>query len=88
MILSELKQYLQQRRQVTLADVVNHFDVDANVARDMLQVWMNKGKVQRLQAAASCGSACSQCDPMTTEVYVWGTPVEGRQYARPDCGSH
>ncbi|WP_456415833.1 FeoC-like transcriptional regulator, partial [Thiolapillus sp.] len=55
-MLSELKQYLQLRRQVTLADVVNHFDVDANVARDMLQVWMRKGKVQRLQAAASCGS--------------------------------
>ncbi|WP_456376761.1 FeoC-like transcriptional regulator [Thiolapillus sp.] len=85
MILSELKQYLQQRRQVTLADVVNHFDVDENVARDMLAVWMNKGKVQRLQAAASCGSSCSQCEPLTTEVYVWGTPVEGRQFIRQEC---
>ncbi|WP_419630450.1 FeoC-like transcriptional regulator, partial [Thiolapillus sp.] len=55
-ILSELKTYLQQRGQATLADVVNHFDVDANVARDMLQVWIRKGKVHKLQAAASCGS--------------------------------
>ena len=87
MILSELKQYLRQRRQVTLADVMHHFDVDENVARDMLTVWMNKGKVQRLRVAASCGSSCSQCDPMATEVYVWGVPVEGRRYVRPDCGS-
>jgi DeoR/GlpR family transcriptional regulator of sugar metabolism len=87
MILSELKAYLQQRGQVTLADIVHHFDVDADVARNMLQVWINKGKVQRLQAAASCGSSCSQCEPMTTEIYVWGTPVEGQQFVRPDCGS-
>ncbi|WP_457664904.1 FeoC-like transcriptional regulator [Thiolapillus sp.] len=86
MILSELKAYLQERGQATLADVVNHFDVDANVARDMLQVWIRKGQVQKLQAAASCGSSCSQCDAAATEIYVWGTPVEGRQFLRTDCG--
>ncbi len=88
MILSELKQYLRQRGQVTLADVMHHFDVDENVARDMLAVWMHKGKVQRLQAGASCGSSCSQCDPMATEIYVWGAHAEGRRFLRPDCGSH
>ena len=86
MILSELKTYLQQRGQATLADVVNHFDVDENVARDMLQVWIRKGKVHKLQAAASCGSSCSQCDAATTEIYVWGPAVEGRQFLRTDCG--
>ena len=86
MILSELKAYLQQRGQVTLADVVNHFDVDANVARDMLQIWVKKGKVQKLQAAASCGSSCTQCDMAATEIYVWGAPVEGRRFLRTDCG--
>jgi len=87
MILTELKAYLQQRGQVTLADVVNHFDVDADVARDMLQVWINKGKVQRLQAGASCGVSCTQCEPMTTEIYVWGTALAGQPFVRPDCGS-
>ena len=86
MILSELKAYVQQRGQVTLADVVNHFDVDADVARDMLQVWINKGKMRCMQAAASCGSSCSRCEPLATEIYVWGAPVEGRQYLHPDCG--
>ncbi|WP_419603485.1 FeoC-like transcriptional regulator [Thiolapillus sp.] len=52
----------------------------------MLQVWIRKGKVHKLQAAASCGSSCSQCDAATTEIYVWGPAVEGRQFLRTDCG--
>jgi len=88
MILSELKAYLQARGHVPLTDIVHHFDVDTEVARNMLQVWVNKGKVQRLQTTPSCGSSCSQCDPGTTEIYVWGAPLEGQQFIHEDCSLH
>ncbi len=75
-MLSELKHYLRERGQVSLADVARHFDVPPEVARQMLGVWVKKGKVQQTQATASCGSSCSQCDPATTELYIWGTSVQ------------
>ena len=72
MILSELRDYIQERQQVSLADIVNHFDTDEQAARLMLDVWINKGKIHRKMATASCGSNCNQCESATTEYYLWG----------------
>ncbi len=85
MILSELKAYLQQRGRVSLADIAMHFDVDAAVARNMLQVWMNKGKVQCVQTTPACGSSCTQCAPETTEIYVWGSAEQKQNHLQQSC---
>lgn len=71
MILAELRDYLRQRGQATLADLANHFDAEPEALRGMLEVWIRKGRVQRQMATASCGTSCSHCDPHTTEIYVW-----------------
>jgi putative ferrous iron transport protein C len=71
MILSDIRRYLQQRGQASLADLALHFDADPDAIRGMLQVWMRKGMVQRQVATASCGSSCSKCDAATTELYTW-----------------
>jgi putative ferrous iron transport protein C len=71
MILSLVRDYLQQHGQCTLSDIALHFDADADAVRGMLEVWIKKGKVQRRSATASCGTSCQSCDPATTEVYVW-----------------
>lgn len=74
MILSEVRDYLRTRGQVSLSDVALHFDVTPDVARGMLDVWVRKGKAQKHSAGgASCGSSCNQCDPATVEMYVWGS---------------
>ena len=71
MILSDLRSYLKQQHKVALADLVNHFDMDANALRGMLGVWVNKGKVRKMSREAECGTSCCQCDPALTEIYEW-----------------
>ena len=71
MILSDIRRYLEQRGQATLADIALHFDADPNAVRGMLNVWIRKNKVHKKMATASCGGSCTQCDPAATEIYVW-----------------
>ena len=71
MILSDLKRYLEERRQTTLADMALHFRADPEALRGMLEVWIRKGKVEKQRATASCGGSCTQCDPAATEIYLW-----------------
>ena len=71
MILSDIRDYLQDRGQSTLADIALHFDIEPDAARGMLDIWIRKGKLQRRFATSSCGTSCSQCDTAATEIYVW-----------------
>lgn len=71
MILSELRNYLQQKGRVSLNDLVLHFDIDADALRGMLQKWINKGKLRQTSAGSNCGSGCCKCDPLLTDIYEW-----------------
>ena len=71
MILSQVRDYLQQRGQCTLSDIALHFDTDPDAVRGMLEVWIRKGKVKKQSATGSCGTSCNSCDPSSTEIYVW-----------------
>lgn len=71
MILSDLRSYLQDKRRVTLNDLVLHFNVDANALRGMLAKWISKGKVRLSTAESGCGTSCCKCDPLLTEIYEW-----------------
>ncbi|QPK64378.1 FeoC-like transcriptional regulator [Methylomonas sp. LL1] len=71
MILSDLRNYLQDKHRVTLNDLVLHFHVDANALRGMLAKWISKGKVRLSPAGTSCGTSCCKCDPLLTEIYEW-----------------
>ncbi|WP_456372689.1 FeoC-like transcriptional regulator [Thiolapillus sp.] len=84
-MLSDIRAYLQERGQASLSDIARHLDVTPEVARDMLQLWLKKGKVQRIAATPSCGSSCSQCDPATTEIYVWGEAEGRKRFVQQKC---
>jgi len=71
MILSELRDYLKQQHRLTLLEMANHFDMEADALRGMLAKWVAKGKVKRIDASAGCGSTCTKCDPAMTEIYEW-----------------
>jgi hypothetical protein len=78
MILSDLKGYLETRRQATLADLALHLRAEPEAVRAMLSVWERKGRVRRLPAPAGCGKTCTGCNPAAVEVYLWvetGEPV-------------
>ena len=71
MILSDLKEYLKNQRRVVLNDAAQHFNMDANALRGMLDKWIHKGKVRKVSVEAGCGVTCCKCDPAMTEIYEW-----------------
>lgn len=86
MILPEIRRYLEQRGQASLADIALHFDIQPDAVRGMLEVWMRKGKVQRRLATTSCGSRCNKCQSAATEIYAWvEMPAEFRGLLPPAC---
>jgi putative ferrous iron transport protein C len=70
-LLQQIKAHLQQHRIVSLSDLKREFGADTDVLRDMLQLWVQKGQVRCLQKTAACGSRCTKCDPLFTEMYEW-----------------
>jgi predicted ArsR family transcriptional regulator len=74
-ILSDLKRYLSEREQASLADLALHFGVEPDAVRTMLEVWMRKGQVERSSVSPNCGGNCNRCAPETTEIYRWRKPT-------------
>ena len=86
MILSDIRKYLQERGQSSLADIAVHFDVEPDAVRGMLEIWIKKGKLSRRSATTSCGTSCSQCDTATIEIYVWqASPITVELPLPADC---
>ncbi len=84
MILSELRDYIRERRSVALSDIINHFDIDENTARQMLDVWLSKGKIGKQLATTSCGSSCNKCASANTEYYFWADNLLSNSFIKPD----
>lgn len=70
MILSELRQYLQQNKRASLTDMAAHFDTNPDALRGMLGKWISKGKMVKMQEERNCGS-CGKCDFSKAEIYIW-----------------
>lgn len=70
MIFVDIRNYLRDRGHASLMDIASHCDADPAAVRDMLQVWIRKGRITRQLSANACGG-CTQCDPPVTEIYSW-----------------
>lgn len=89
MILSDIRHYLEQRGQASLAEIALHFEADPDAVRGMLDVWIRKHRVHKKMATVSCGDSCRQCDPATTEIYVWIGSASGVAAPLPaGCENH
>ncbi len=71
MILSDLKNYVKSRRQVSLRDAALHFDVEPEAIRGMLEFWVSKGKISKHVNDAGCGGDCACSFKEDQELYVW-----------------
>jgi hypothetical protein len=85
MTLTDLRAYLKGRPGATLVEIAHHFRVDPDIVREMLAVWIRKGKVEKRSMGAGCGSACSRCDPASIALFVW-TEGAGPSPAPLDLG--
>ena len=71
MLLQRIKTHLMVHKVCSLFDLKRELNQDPELLRDMLQVWIQKGKVRRSQKTSACGVRCSKCDPILTELYEW-----------------
>lgn len=72
MILTDIKQYMQQHGRATLGDLALHFRVDPEAMRGMLDVWVAKGKVAPLELQANCNTSCPlACADSAMTIFEW-----------------
>lgn len=71
MILTELRSYLRSRKRAPLIDMANHFAMDPEALRAMLDRWAVKGRVVRLPSGTPCADGCCKRDPATIDIYEW-----------------
>lgn len=70
-MLTELKAYLMAHPSVRLTDVAVHFAVSPETARALLEHWVRKGKVARLDVAGQCRACDSPCSEGPEVYYQW-----------------
>ena len=72
MILSAIKSHLRAHKRLPLGDLALHFDTDPDAMRAMLDQWIRKGRVERIDINVCCGrSCCGACDAAAVECYQW-----------------
>ncbi len=69
MLLLQLKEYIAERRIVSLQEMVWRFRMESNVLRPMLELLVKKGQIQRVECASCCNGTCDSCDPAAVEFY-------------------
>lgn len=70
MILSEIKSYMAERGRVSIGDLVNHFRAEPEAIRGMLEHWIRKRRIRRLDGEGTC-TGCTKCDAYALEIYEW-----------------
>jgi hypothetical protein len=70
MLMTELRDYLSERKRASLSDISLRFDIPPDALVGMLSVWMAKGRVRRLRDRLPCGT-CGKCESATTDIYEW-----------------
>ncbi|WP_196137922.1 FeoC-like transcriptional regulator [Aliikangiella sp. G2MR2-5] len=61
-MLMEIKKLLEERDQMTLTDLARHFYVSENVMQSMVDQWIRKGRIEKVELSGLCGSSCGSCD--------------------------
>jgi len=72
MILTEVRNYLQQHGHASVRDIALHVDADNGAVRGILDHLTHKGRVRKIKANSACGTSCCKCDAGIIAVYVWG----------------
>jgi hypothetical protein len=69
MTLIGVKALMMERRRATLTDIAVHFGSSPDAARQIMRLWLDKGRVRVLERGA-CKGGCS-CATPPVEVYEW-----------------
>ena len=69
-MLTDLRAYLRERQLASLNDIALHLQVPADVARELCEVWVRKGRVERIDCGSGCAN-CQLCQGPPAEFYRW-----------------
>ena len=88
-MLLDLKSYLQSRNRASILDLANHYRIEADALRGMLDHWIRKGRLRRLDlddAHDACPhmTACEACGSTGLEVYEWLDGADDGNARSPD----
>ena len=64
MILSDIRDYVKEQKQVSLKDIAIHFDVSEAAAEDMVDP-------DGAACSCACGHKCSDCPAQCAFTYRW-----------------
>lgn len=70
MILTDIRDYVRERRRVPLIDLRARFDVDADALRGMLDLLERRNRIRRSDPACP-GKDCSACGGSCFEMVEW-----------------
>ena len=71
MSLIDIKNYLMRVKVSSLASLCSFLNAEPDTLRQMLKLWILKGKVRQYTKTPACGSKCSSCPSDMTEIYEW-----------------
>lgn len=71
MILTKIKQHLKNERLVSLFDLATRFNLEPEIIREMLRLFIRKGNLREQKKTSRCGTKCAKCHPAMTEMYEW-----------------
>jgi len=93
-MLTAARDYVRERGLTSLRDVALHLGVSEDVAAALLQKWLDKGRIERVNTMLKC-SACDLCGSAAISLYRWtgsrdrasaDHPAAGRSVSVPsDC---
>lgn len=69
----EVRAYLSERGRAPLDDIAIHFGSSPDAVRQVLQLWIGKGKVRRIEGQGECGKrgpSCG-CSRPPADIYEW-----------------
>ena len=77
MLLMKLKNYIKGHPRVSMLELLEHFALDEQAMRNLLAMWVKKGKLDKFipnKSCIGCSSSCSSCSVSSTlafELYTW-----------------
>lgn len=72
MALLAIKQYIQQHEEVSLQDLVNHFDIQSDALEGMLAMLIEQGHILKIDTTGeSCSTGSCDCASEGRVHYHW-----------------
>ena len=75
-----LKQYLQEKPEVSLLELQQLLQEDAETVSFLLRYFIDRGQVRQRTLTNRCGTHCQKCPAAVTQLFSWQAPAKDSAY--------